>query len=305
MTAGITKDSRSLLIVDDDGPFRTRLVRAFTDRGFDVRGAGDYDEALAMARAETPELALVDLRLPGKSGIDLIDALKQLDATTSIVVLTGYGSITTAVESVRRGATSYLTKPVDADQILAAFDESSRGDSRQLPPGQPLARVEWEHIQRVLTDCEGKRLTGRAGSGHSSTIAPAQTVEESWARKPVALSCGIDKSWGGWMGLNGGLSKHDGVLARQSGGNTLVSVGFREHRRACTPGWVGVYDIASRARKPNAAVAPSSSSMRRSWLYLATRSDRHAEAQIDRRLRYSKIQDSIPDAISQRSLKQA
>ena len=155
MTDGTAKDGRSLLIVDDDGPFRSRLVRAFGDRGFDVRGAGDYHEALAMARAETPELALVDLRLPGQSGIDLIDALKQLDPTTTIVVLTGYGSITTAVESVRVGATSYLTKPVDADQILAAFDASPRGDSRPLPPGQPLARVEWEHIQRVLADCDG------------------------------------------------------------------------------------------------------------------------------------------------------
>jgi two-component system response regulator RegA len=148
------RDSRSLLIVDDDGRFRTRLMRAFADRGFEVKGAGDYAEAMAVARAESPELALVDLRLPGRSGLDLVHELKDLDPATNIVVLTGYGSIATAVESVRLGATSYLTKPVDADQILAAF-ESEPGVSRQIPTAQPLARVEWEHIQRVMADCDG------------------------------------------------------------------------------------------------------------------------------------------------------
>ena len=85
----------------------------------------------------------------------MVQGLKALDSTTNIVVLTGYGSIATAVDSVRLGATSYLTKPVDADQILAAFDNAPRSDPGQQPPVQPLARVEWEHIQRVLADCDG------------------------------------------------------------------------------------------------------------------------------------------------------
>jgi two-component system response regulator RegA len=147
-------DNRTLLIVDDDEPFRTRLVRAFSDRGFDVTGAGNVDDALALARVDTPELALVDLRLPGKSGLELVKALRELDATTTIVVLTGYGSIATAVESVKLGAASYLTKPVDADQIVAAFD-GTVSTERATPTAQPLARVEWEHIQRVLADCDG------------------------------------------------------------------------------------------------------------------------------------------------------
>ena len=150
-----SRESRSLLIVDDDGPFRTRLMRAFADRGFEVHGAGGFTEAMAAARAESPELALVDLRLPGASGLDLVHALKDLDPATNIVVLTGYGSIATAVESLQIGATSYLTKPVDADQILAAFDGPLRGAGRAVPQPQPLARVEWEHIQRVLADCDG------------------------------------------------------------------------------------------------------------------------------------------------------
>ena len=154
MRASDTRGNRTLLIVDDDVPFRSRLIRAFQDRGFDTVGAASFDEAMGVAATDTPELALVDLRLPGKSGLELVKALKALDPTTSIVVLTGYGSIATAVESVKQGATSYLTKPVDADQILAAFDPDEAGVTTTAV-AQPLARVEWEHIQRVIADCGG------------------------------------------------------------------------------------------------------------------------------------------------------
>ena len=155
MSDHAARESRSVLIVDDDGPFRSRLVRAFCDRGLEAVGAASYEEAVTLAQSDTPELALVDLRLPGKSGLELIKALKAMDATTSIVVLTGYGSIATAIDSVKLGATSYLTKPVDADQILAAFDNAPGSGPRDRTAIQPLARVEWEHIQRVLADCEG------------------------------------------------------------------------------------------------------------------------------------------------------
>jgi two-component system response regulator RegA len=150
------RDGRSLLVVDDDATFRTRLVRAFQDRGLEVTAAANYEEAMAAARADTPELALVDLRLPTQSGLDVVRSLRQLDATTIIVVLTGYGSIATAVESVKLGAATYLTKPVDADQILAAFNGETPSGSPLATFAVPsLARVEWEHIQRVLADCGG------------------------------------------------------------------------------------------------------------------------------------------------------
>jgi two-component system response regulator RegA len=156
LTPDAQKDGRSLLVVDDDVTFRTRLVRALGDRGLEVRAAGSYDEAIAAAQRDTPELALVDLRLPTRSGLDVVRALKELDATTVIVVLTGYGSIATAVESVKLGAATYLTKPVDADQILAAFDGERTADAGQETFAVPsLAQVEWEHIQRVLADCGG------------------------------------------------------------------------------------------------------------------------------------------------------
>lgn len=145
-------DARSLLIVDDDAAFRERLVRAMRDRGYEATGVPDRRSALDAARDDSPELALVDLRLPGESGLAVVRDLKALDASTVVVVLTGYGSIATAVESIKLGAASYLTKPADADQIVAAFDGTQPHADAQAPS---LARVEWEHIQRILSDCGG------------------------------------------------------------------------------------------------------------------------------------------------------
>ncbi len=149
------RSAPSVLLVEDDERFRERLGRALTARGCDVRAVASVDEALAAARYESPELAVVDLKLPVGSGLDIVRGLHAIDPTTRIVVLTGYGSIATALESVKLGATHYLTKPVDADQVLAAFGGR---DVPQEPPtvGVPsLARVEWEHIQRILNDCDG------------------------------------------------------------------------------------------------------------------------------------------------------
>ncbi len=148
----------SLLIVDDDDVLRPRLARAFVDRGYEVRQAASYDEAMDLARSASPELAVVDLRMPGRSGLELVRDLLAVDPTTKVVVLTGYGSIATAVDAMRLGAVHYLSKPADADDILAAF---ARADSPVTPAvsdgidAPSLARAEWEHINRVLTDCDG------------------------------------------------------------------------------------------------------------------------------------------------------
>ena len=156
MNGVLTDERRTLLVVDDDATFRTRVVRAFRDRGLEVTAAGGYEEAIACAQADSPEWALVDLRLPTRSGLEVVRRLKELDETTTIVVLTGYGSIATAVESIKLGAATYLTKPVDADQILAAFNgQPATSASDHDYPVPSLARVEWEHIQRVLADCSG------------------------------------------------------------------------------------------------------------------------------------------------------
>jgi two-component system response regulator RegA len=157
-SAGRIADGQSFLIVDDDRVLRERLARALRARGYDVRTAADYGEALQVAAAEPPELALVDLRIPGGSGLDVVRELKKLEPATKIVVLTGYGSIATAIEAVRIGATYYLAKPADADEILAAFtrDDAAPAPAAQNEPLAPsLARAEWEHINRVLADCGG------------------------------------------------------------------------------------------------------------------------------------------------------
>ena len=148
------REARSVLVVDDEDVFRIRLGRAFADRGFDVRTAASAEDALAFARADSPEFAVVDLRMPGASGLDIVRDLNAIDPATVVVMLTGYGSIATTVDAIRRGAVHYLSKLVDIDQILAAFDgkAASAEDDTEVPS---LARVEWEHIQRVLSDCEG------------------------------------------------------------------------------------------------------------------------------------------------------
>ena len=151
---------RSVLIVEDDDRLRARLVAAFRERGYDAREACDHRSAVDAAREDSPEYMLVDLRMPGPSGLDVIRDVKALDASTTVVVLTGYGSIATALEAVKLGAADYLTKPADVDTIVAAFDRadgrpgpSVGSDVDQSVPS--LARVEWEHISRVVTDCAG------------------------------------------------------------------------------------------------------------------------------------------------------
>lgn len=146
----------SLMLVDDDAVYRERLAKAIEARGYEVRTAGDAEEAVALAEAESPEFAVLDLRMPGESGLDLLRRLHSLDPTTRILMLTGYGSIATALEAVRHGAIHYLTKPADVDDILAAFDpEGPRSEPTDAGGVPSLARVEWEHIQRVLGDCGG------------------------------------------------------------------------------------------------------------------------------------------------------
>lgn len=141
----------TLLLVDDDEAFRNRLARALEDRGFAVTMAASVEEAQALI-SEPPEYAVVDLRLPVASGLELLRVLHERDPGTRAVMLTGYGSIPTAVESTRRGAVAYLTKPTDADVVTRALLGNSEAvDVNETPS---LARAEWEYIHRVLADSQ-------------------------------------------------------------------------------------------------------------------------------------------------------
>lgn len=144
----------TLMLVDDDEIFRERMARALEKRGFEVTSVADVPDALTQAKQDSPELALVDLRMPGGSGLEVLKALKDNDPTTKVVMLTGYGSIATAIEAMRLGAHNYVAKPADVDDVLAAFE---RGDNEPLAASADykapsLARAEWEHINRVLAD---------------------------------------------------------------------------------------------------------------------------------------------------------
>lgn len=148
----------SILIVDDETLFRERLGRAFEKREYVVFLAANYEEAMQIIRREKPEMAVVDMRMPGKSGLELIKNGLAEHPALQVVVLTGYGSIATATEAVRLGAISYLPKPADVDDILSAFTHSTELDipaKEEEFQAPSLARLEWEHINRVLHDCKG------------------------------------------------------------------------------------------------------------------------------------------------------
>lgn len=150
---------RSALVVDDDEAFRNRLCRALEARGWEANAAADGAAALDLAAKLSPDLAIVDLRLRGMGGLDIVRELHGLDETICIIVLTGYGSIATALAATKLGASHYLSKPADADQILGVYQKIAAGEpatpEETVAAVPSLARVEWEHIQRVLADCGG------------------------------------------------------------------------------------------------------------------------------------------------------
>ncbi|MFO1318138.1 MAG: response regulator transcription factor [Burkholderiales bacterium] len=172
----MSASSLSLLLVDDDPTFSAVLSRALTRRGYVVTVAHDVAGAIEAVAGACPTHAVVDLRMPGASGLVLVEHLRKLSARMRIVVLTGYASIPTAVEAIKRGATHYLAKPADADQIVAAFGESpAEGDNDIDDPNdfRPLSvrRLEWEHIQRVLAEQGGNvSATARALGMHRRTL---------------------------------------------------------------------------------------------------------------------------------------
>ncbi|AVX02713.1 ActR/PrrA/RegA family redox response regulator transcription factor [Maritalea myrionectae] len=145
----------SLLLVDDDKPFLTRLERAMQKRGFDVRTADSVAAGMAQVKSNPPAFAVVDMRLEDGNGLEVVSTLKERRPDARAVVLTGYGNIATAVTAVKLGAVDYLAKPADADDVfkaLMAHEDEIKAD----PPENPMSadRVRWEHIQRVYELCD-------------------------------------------------------------------------------------------------------------------------------------------------------
>ena len=145
---------KSLLLVDDDEPFLRRLARAMEKRGFAPEMAGSVAAGKAFATARPPAYAVVDLRLEDGNGLDVVETIREKRPDSRVVVLTGYGAIATAVAAVKIGATDYLSKPADANDIMNAL--LATGDKMPPPPENPMSadRVRWEHIQRVYELCD-------------------------------------------------------------------------------------------------------------------------------------------------------
>lgn len=152
-------DAETCLIVDDDELLRTHLGRAIEARGFRVRTAANGEQALELASEECPDRAIVDLRMPGMSGLELLERLREKCPSIRVVVLTGFGSIANAVAAVRAGAVNYVTKPAHASEVLAAFSATPDVEEKEASPedleAPSLAEAEWNHIQRVLEECGG------------------------------------------------------------------------------------------------------------------------------------------------------
>jgi two-component system, response regulator RegA len=151
-------DPQRILVVDDDMVFVRVLTRALASRGFVCDAAHGAADALTACAAAMPDYVVLDLKLGADNGLTLIGELRALSDSMRIVLLTGYASLATAVEAIKRGADDYLAKPVDADAVLTALIKTNDDESTALaqphrPP--PLKRLEWEHIQRVMSECDG------------------------------------------------------------------------------------------------------------------------------------------------------
>lgn len=165
-------EEATLLLVDDDQDFLNVLEPAMRKRGFLVSLANSAESAFELAKIDPPEFAVVDLKMSGNSGLVLVRQLASLHAGTRIVVLTGFASVATAVEAIKLGATHYLAKPVDADEIVAAFEKQTGDDEVELS-SNPLSveRLEWEHIHRVLAEHDGNiSATARSLNMHRRTL---------------------------------------------------------------------------------------------------------------------------------------
>jgi two-component system response regulator RegA len=180
MTGNGNEMNESILIIEDDDTFSATLLRALKRRGYAAQAAKSAPAALVLAQASAPDWVVLDLNLDGASGLTLIPRLRELNAACRIVVLTGYASITTAVDAIKLGAVQYLAKPVDVDTLLRAFSHELQGDDT-LPatgttaaiPSVPMSvdRMEWEHIQRVLREHKGNiSSTARALNMHRRTL---------------------------------------------------------------------------------------------------------------------------------------
>ena len=167
------KDHKAILIVEDDEALASSLGRSFERRDYEVKIAGNVKEAQAILKKFHPRYAVVDLKMPGESGLELVKHLHEFDKMIKIVMLTGYASITTTIEAIKSGACYYLAKPANSDMIIAAFSGETSAQKKPLNDKKTsIKNLEWEHIHQVLVETdfnisEAARILGM----HRRTLA--------------------------------------------------------------------------------------------------------------------------------------
>ncbi len=153
MAAPSLSEDKTLLIVEDDRPFRERLRKVFERHEFNVESAGGLEEARELMAKRPPAYAVLDMRLSDGNGLDLVQELRRLNHDIRIVILTAYGNLASAVAAIKTGAVDYLAKPADPEDVISAL--TAPVDRLPEPPDNPMSadRVRWEHIQRVFELC--------------------------------------------------------------------------------------------------------------------------------------------------------
>jgi two-component system response regulator RegA len=172
-----------ILVVDDDILFAKTLANSIQKRGFLTFVANDIETAIGLVAAHMPDKAVIDLKIGHDSGLSLLATFKELNPAIKMLILTGYSSIATAVSAIKLGAHDYVCKPVDADEVLAAFSPEGalKGPAviRNNPPS--VRRLQWEHVQKVLEENDGNiSVTARALDMHR------RTLQRFLQKRPVA-----------------------------------------------------------------------------------------------------------------------
>ena len=179
---------KHLLIVEDEAPLREAIAEQLTDRGYRVEQAESGEAALAKLADFAFDIIITDLRLPGIDGSAVVEAAVERYPHIIAIVVTGYGTVKDAVEAIKRGAWDYLAKPVDADQVVQALRGNGHADDEAAAPvfaAPPLKRLEWEHIQRVLAECDGNISEAARRLG-----LHRRTLQRKLSKRPVRESGG-------------------------------------------------------------------------------------------------------------------
>ena len=179
--ADLESKNINVVIIDDDDTYRSVLSRSLSKQNCLVADFEEPSSALVYISNQQSPTILLDLKLEHDSGLRWISKIKEANPNCKVILLTGYASISTAVEAIKLGADDYLPKPITAREILAHISQASSNDEVKIAD-KPMSvdRLEWEHIQKILLDNDGNiSASARALGMHR------RTLQRKLAKKPV------------------------------------------------------------------------------------------------------------------------